>query len=232
MRRFFGEKFGENKILLTDGEFFHLRKVLRMNEGEKVIACINDENDYYCEIDKINKNDCILSIERKEPCPALPNKNITLFQMLPKKDYFDDIIAKSVELGVNKIIPFTSEYTMIKSFKRERVDAQIMTACKQCERSILVPVEDVIAFDDILERLKSFDLVIFAYERETEMFNPQILKNKQNIALIVGNEGGFSATETEKLRKFATTVSLGKRILRCDTAVTALLSLVSILSGN
>ena len=231
MRRFFGRKI-DNKILIEENEFFHLRKVLRMNEGDKVIACVNDENDYYCQIEKINKNDAILFIERAEMCPAIPNRNITLFQMLPKKDYFDDILAKSVELGVSKIVPFTSEYTMIKTFKRERVDSQIITACKQCERSILVPVEDVITFDKMLSQLCDFDLVIFAYERETEKFNPAILTGKQNIALIVGNEGGFSPLETEKLKPLATTVSLGKRILRCDTAVTALLSLVSILSDN
>jgi len=231
MKRFFGKKQGD-KIIIEDGEFFHLRKVLRMNEGDKVIACVNDENDYYCMIEKINKNDAILLIEDKEKCPALPNRNITLFQMLPKKDYFDDILAKSVELGVSKIVPFTSQYTMIKSFKRERVDTQIMTACKQCERSILVPVEDIITFDKMIERLSDFDLVIFAYERETKKFNPEILKNKQNIALIIGNEGGFAPEETEKLKKIAQSVSLGKRILRCDTAVTALLSLVSILSDN
>lgn len=231
MKRFFG-KMIKNKIVLEDGEFFHLKKVLRMNEGDKVIANINDENDYFCQIEKINKNDCVLSIENVEKCPALPNKNITLFQMLPKKDYFDDILAKSVELGVNKIIPFTSEYTMIKTLKRERVDSQIMTACKQCERSKLVPVEDVTTFDGMIERLSEFDLVIFAYERETQKFNPDILKEKQNIAVIVGNEGGFSPSETEKLKPLATTISLGKRILRCDTAVTAVLSLVSVLSDN
>ena len=231
MKRFFGKKIND-KILIEEGEFFHLRKVLRMNEGDKVIACINDENNYYCQIEKINKNDAILTIESVEKCPALPNRNITLFQMLPKKDYFDDILAKSVELGVSKIVPFTSEYTMIKTFKRERVDTQIMTACKQCERSILVPVEDIISFDKMLDRLCEYDLVIFAYERETQKFNPQILNGKQNIALIVGNEGGFSPEETQKLKPLASTISLGKRILRCDTAVTALLSLVSILSDN
>lgn len=231
MKRFFG-KMINNKIVLEDVEFFHLKKVLRMNEGDKVIANINDENDYFCQIEKINKNDCVLSIENVEKCSALPNKNITLFQMLPKKDYFDDILAKSVELGVNKIIPFTSEYTMIKTLKRERVDSQIMTACKQCERSKLVPVEDVTTFDGMIERLSEFDLVIFAYERETQKFNPDILKEKQNIAVIVGNEGGFSPSETEKLKPLATTISLGKRILRCDTAVTAVLSLVSVLSDN
>ena len=95
MRRFFGKKQGEN-IVIEDGEFFHLRKVLRMNEGERVIACVNDENDYYCTISHMGKNECLLSIDRVEKCNALPNKNLTLFQMLPKKDYFDDILAKSV----------------------------------------------------------------------------------------------------------------------------------------
>ena len=121
---------------------------------------------------------------------------------------------------------------MIKTFKRERVETQIMTACKQCERSILVPVEDVITLDKMILRLNEFDLVIFAYERETEMFDPKILDNKKNIAIIVGNEAGFSQSEVEKLKKYAKSISLGKRILRCDTAVTAILSLVSVLSGN
>lgn len=231
MKRFFGKK-NDNKIIIENGEFFHLNKVLRMKEGEKVIACVNDENDYYCQIEKINKNDCILNIEKVEKCPALPNHDITLFQMLPKKDYFDDILAKSVELGVSRIVPFTSEYTMIKTFKRERVDTQIMTACKQCERSMLVPVEDAITFENMLARLNEYDLVIFAYERETQPFNPEILKGKDKIAVIVGNEGGFSPTETEKLKPLATTISLGKRILRCDTAVTTMLSLVSVLTNN
>lgn len=231
MKRFFGKKVGE-KIVIDNGEFFHLSKVLRMKEGEKVIACINDENDYFCTIEKMGKNDCVLAVDSFEKCPALPNHDITLFQMLPKKDYFDDILAKSVELGVNRIVPFTSQYTMIKTFKRERVETQIMTACKQCERSSLVPVEDITTFDKMLSRLSEYDLVIFAYERETRPLNPEILKGAHKIAVIVGNEGGFAPDEVDKLKPLASTISLGKRILRCDTAVTTILSLVSVLTNN
>ena len=231
MKRFFG-RMENGKIVIENGEFFHLCKVLRMGEGDKIIASVNDENDYFCIIEKMGKNSCVAGVEGQEKCPALPNRDITLFQMLPKKDYFDDILAKSVELGVNRIVPFTSAYTMIKNFKRERVDTQIMTACKQCERSILVPVEDIVAFDKILPRLADFDLVIFAYERETTPFDPKILENKQKIAVIVGNEGGFAPDEVKALQEVATSISLGKRILRCDTAVTTILSLVSVLSGN
>lgn len=231
MKRFFGKKLNEN-IVIDGDEFVHLKKVLRMNEGDKIIACVNDEFDYYCTIAKINKNDCILEVDKKEKCPALPNKNIVLFQMMPKKDYFDNIIAKSIELGVNKIVPFTSEYTMIKTYKKERVQTQIMTACKQCERSIMPQISEMKSFKEIFEELKSYDLVIFAYENETQPFDPIILKDKQNIAVVIGNEAGFSENEASQLQKVSTSISLGRRILRCDTAVIATLSLVSVLSNN
>ena len=121
---------------------------------------------------------------------------------------------------------------MINSFKRERVDAQVMAACKQCERSILVPVHDVIKFNQMLQKLEEFDLVIFAYEKETKLFDLKILENKQKIAVVIGNEAGFSENEAKLLKEKSTSISLGKRILRCDTAVTATLALVSILSKN
>ena len=231
MKRFFGEKF-KDRIIVRDNEFNHMKKVLRMQEGDEVIANINDENDYYCVIEKMDKNQAVLTIEEIKTCPALPKKNIVLFQMLPKKEYLDNIIAKSVELGVNKIIPFTSEWTMIKDVREERIATQIMTACKQCGRSKLVEFEKPVKFESLEATLKDFDLVLFAYEKEEEIFNPNILKGKENIAIIIGNEAGFSEKEAEKLKQLCTSVSLGSRILRCDTAVTAMLSLVGILSGN
>lgn len=231
MKRFFGEKY-KDKIIVKDNEFNHMKKVLRMQEGEDVLASINDKNDYYCTIEKMDKNQAVLIINEIKPCPALPKKNIVLFQMLPKKEYLDNIIAKSVELGVSKIIPFTSEYTMVKDIRQDRVATQIMTACKQCGRSKLVEFENPLKFEKLPERLKDFDLVLFAYEKETVPFKTDILKNKQNIAIIIGNEAGFSEKESEILKTHATCISLGSRILRCDTAVTAMLSLVGILSGN
>ena len=231
MKRFFGEKY-KDKIIVKDNEFNHMKKVLRMQEGEDVLASINDENDYYCTIEKMDKNQAVLIINEIKPCPALPKKNIVLFQMLPKKEYLDNIIAKSVELGVSKILPFTSEYTMMKDIRSDRVATQIMTACKQCGRSKLVEFENPLKFEKLPERLKDFDLVLFAYEKETVPFKTDILKDKQNIAIIIGNEAGFSEKESETLKTHATCISLGSRILRCDTAVTAMLSLVGILSGN
>ncbi len=231
MKRFFGEKQGEF-IKISEGEFLHLKKVLRLGVGDKVIACLNDEYDYFCEIAVINKSDCLLKILSKEICPALPKKEIVLFQMLPKKEYLDNIIAKSIELGVSKIVPFISEYCMIKTLKKERINAQIITASKQCERSKLIEVDAVAKIEALPELLKDFDLALFAYENAEKPFDAKILENKHKIAVIIGNEAGFSEKEAQMLEKYCETISLSKRILRCDTAVTATLALVSILSQN
>ena len=231
MKRFFGSKKGNN-IVISGSEHMHLSKVMRLVAGDKIIASLNDDYDYYCTLLSVGKNESLAGIDYSELCPALPKRNITLYMMLPKKEYLDSILAKAVELGVNKIVPFTSEYTMIKDIRRERVETQIMTACKQCERSRLVEVTDPIKFENLPAELANYDLSIFAYENEKERFDPKILDSKQNIAVIVGNEAGFSPAEAQILQKAATSVSLGTRILRCDTAVVATLALVSVLSGN
>ncbi len=233
MRRFFGRK--ENgKIILEDSEFFHLNKVLRMKVGEDVIASINDENDYYCKIARLSKNSCELEIERVEKCRALPKNNLVLFQMMPKKEYFDNILPKAIELGVSEIYFFTSSRVMIKDFKRERVDSQVLTACKQCERSRLPIVHNMITFEQMLEKLKNYDCVIFPNEHEkNQTFDTGFVEGKKNIAVVVGNEGGFSEEEAEKIIDHGgKSFTLGSRILRCDTAVVATLTLVDIFSNN
>ena len=85
MKRFFGKK-DNDKIVIDGSEFNHLKKVLRMVEGDKVIASINDENDYYCTIEKMDKNNCQLKIDKVVPCPALPKKILCFFKCCQKKN--------------------------------------------------------------------------------------------------------------------------------------------------
>ena len=152
--------------------------------------------------------------------------------MMPKKEYFDNIIPKAIELGVSEIQFFTSKWTMLKTFKEERVKNMVITACKQCERSTIIEVNPVVSFDKMLEKIKSFDKVIFAYENETTPFSPEMVEEAQNIAVVIGNEAGFTEEEANKIKAYSTSISLGNRILRCDTAVVATLALVNVLSGN
>lgn len=232
MKRFFGQKVGEN-IVFEGGEALHIRQVLRMREGEAIIACINDENDYYCTLIDVGKTKAVAKIDEVKKCEALPKKNIVLFQSMPKRDYFESILPKAIELGVSKIVPFKSKFTVNHDFKRERTLTMVMTACKQCERSILPVVEDIVSFESMLKILCAFDMVIFANEHESKRFDFGGLEKYQSIAVIVGCEGGFSQEEAKAIIDAgAKSISLGKRILRNDTAAISLLALVSILSGN
>lgn len=234
MKRFFGKKLGEN-IIFEGNEAGHIAQVLRMKVGQEIIASLNDENDYYCTLIEVNKKSVVAKIDRVEKCRALPKKNIVLYQAMPKREYFETIVTKSVELGVSEIRPFASQFSVNHDFKRERVEQIVLTACKQCERSKLVPVSDVLSFEKVLKELSDYDMVIFANEHSSDKFNITDLKSKESIAVIIGAEGGFSLEEADAIKNASDkvkSVSLGARILRCDTASVALLAVVDILSEN
>ena len=137
--------------------------------------------------------------------------------------------------GISKIVPFVSEFVIAKvsESKRDRLLSIALNACKQCERTVVPEIADLTDVDGVISQFKDFDLVLFANERANVGKKIKDLDKHQNIAIIVGSEGGFSQKEKEKFEGAgATTISLGKRIYRCETASVAMMSLVSILSGN
>lgn len=234
MRRFFGKKNGEFVIIEND-ELVHLAKVLRKKEGDQIICCSNDEFDYYCQIVSMDKKQCKAKIEKAVKCPALPNKQITLFQALPKKEYLDEIVFKAVELGVTCLQLFVSDFSNTGKINAERINAQILSASKQCERSKLMENKPLIEFDKVPYQFKNFDLVIFANEKEEKktIFDIKNIEKAEKIAIVVGNEGGFSENEIERLlNEKVFSITLGKRILRCPTAVTTILALTNALTKN
>ena len=136
-------------------------------------------------------------------------------------------------------MPFESEYCTAKSVenKRERLEKLVISACKQCERSVPMLVEDCIKFDMLASILDKFrnepdSIILFANEREGQEFDFSVLKDKKNIAIVVGSEGGFSSKEKDILSNMSESVSLGERILRAETASIVLCGMVSILGGN
>lgn len=234
MRRFFGEMKDE-KVQIVGEEFNHLKNVLRMAVGDEIIVSLNDEFEYICEIQKIEKGRAICKINGKRECEGNPKKNIVLFQAITKGPKFEFIVQKATEIGINKVVPFVSEYVVAKvsESKRDRLHAICLNACKQCERTKVPEITDVTNVEGIISQFKDFDLVIFANERTNIGSKIKQLEKYQNIAVIVGSEGGFSQKEREQFESAgAMTFSLGKRIYRCETASVAMMSLVSILSGN
>lgn len=234
MRRFFGEKDGD-KIVVKDGEFIHLKNVLRLGVGDEVIVSLNTDIEYVCEIEKVTKTSAICKINGENKCLRNPLKNIVLFQAVAKKPKFEFIVQKATEIGISEIVPFMSEYCIAKvtENKAERLYEIALNACKQCERTIIPKISPVTDVVGVIERFKEFDIVLFANERTDVGEKLKSLSKQKNIAIIVGSEGGFSQKEKEKfVEAGAVSVSLGKRILRCETASVAMMSLVSILSDN
>ena len=232
MRRFKIEK-AENTIKIEGEEHNHIWQVLRLKQGDNVICFSGDEFDYIYEVTDIQKKYTMLKLVQKNINVCNPNLEIVLYQATPKGDKLELIIQKLNELGISKIVPFDSEFTIAKfnSSKLGRLNKIAYESSKQCGRSKSLVVEDCISFKQMLKDIESYDTVLFAYENErTQSLKDIELSGK--IAFIVGSEGGFSQKETnELLNTKAIIVGLGNRILRCETASIAMASYISLKMG-
>ena len=220
---------GEDIKILGD-EARHIM-VLRHNVGDEILV-----NDKICKIKNITKQDVLCTVIGKAEEKGVPKTKITLFQALLKSDKMEFVIQKAVELGVHEVVPFSSKNVVVKLDekykikKHERWNKISVEASKQCGRSDIVEVMRVCDFNEMLDKLNDFDIVIIAYENEKRELK-EVIKEKYNakkIAIIIGAEGGFDKSEVEKVleKNNASSVSLGNRILRAETAS---LNLISIL---
>lgn len=224
----------ENLIEIKGKEVKHIQ-VLRYNIGDMIII-----NEYVCKILKMHSNYIELEIVSNAKKQGEPNINLTLFVAALKGDKMDLVIQKAVELGVKKIIPFISTNTVVKLDekakikKRQKYQIIANEACKQCGRTDLVEIRDILTFNDITELFKENDINIFAYENEQnklslhETMEYTKKKGYKNISVIIGPEGGFTELEAKDIKNCEEVkcISLGSRILRAETAVINLISVI------
>lgn len=223
-------QINENNIIILGEDVNHIINVLRMKVKDKINICDSEnEINYIAQIEKFNKEEVICEVIKVLEDNTEPNTKITLFQGLPKFDKMELIIQKCTEIGVNKIVPVEMNRSIVKiknNDKIERWNKISQIAAKQSMRNVIPLVENVKKLDDVINDINKFDIVFVAYENEKENTLKQELgkikaKNKnQNIAIIIGPEGGFDDIEIQKLKKLsnASIVTLGKRILRTETA--------------
>lgn len=223
-----------NKIIILGNDKNHIVNVLRMKKNEKILITNKDTADTYeCKITNINRNEVICIIIEKDESIKESNVKIDLYQGIPKSDKMEYIIQKSVELGVNKIFPVNMKNCIAKikdeDKKNNRWQKISEAAAKQCKRNIIPSIEKSVSMNFLYENIKKYDLVIVAYENEENKTIKDVLKNKdvKKIAIIVGPEGGLSEEEVLNLiNNGAKIASLGKRILRTETAPMAILSMI------
>lgn len=226
-----------NKVIITGDDAFHISRALRMAKGEHITVCDMQCNEYDCVLAEFNTDNVVAEIVSFCRIDNEPPVKVYLFQALPKGDKLDTVIQKAVECGVFEIIPFESDRCVVKSKpeaeerKTERRNRISLEAAKQCGRGYIPRVTPTVSFECAVEQACACDLCVFCYEGEENYSLKELLRDNRevdSISVFIGSEGGFSVDEVEyATKKGMKSVSLGKRILRTETASSFVLSCIA-----
>ena len=241
MQRFFVEPHqideGTHQIHILGSDVNHISNVLRMKQGEELWISDGGKKEYRCTIEDFSSDEVLLHIiYAQEPDYELSSR-IYLFQGLPKADKMELIIQKAVELGAYEVIPVETKRCVVKldgkkaTKKVERWKQIAESAAKQSKRMLIPNVHEVLTFKEALKYAESMDVRLIPYElakgmQETKEILADIQPG-QSIGIFIGPEGGFEEKEVETaISEGAKPITLGKRILRTETAGLAILSVL------
>ncbi|MBQ9765834.1 MAG: 16S rRNA (uracil(1498)-N(3))-methyltransferase [Lachnospiraceae bacterium] len=230
------EQIGEGNVRIVGTDVNHIKNVLRMKNGEEICVSDGHDNDYYCRIVMLEKDEVVAEIIGVEKSSARLGAEIYLFQGLPKSDKMELIIQKAVELGVTKIIPVDTKRCVVK-LDEKKAEAKIKrwqsiseSAAKQSGRNEIPEICPVMRFSEALKFVEDFDIKLIPYEcSDKTMADTRSIisgiRNGMKVAVFIGPEGGFEATEVDKAQEYGVCpITLGKRILRTETAGLMVLS--------
>lgn len=236
--RFFTENVSEKTAVLNGEDSRHVTKVLRMKRGDFAVICDGKGTDYLCRLES-GEGECVFAVEEITPNNAEPSVYLRLFQAMPKGDKMDFIVQKAVECGACEIIPFFSERCVSRPDKKQlekktvRWQRIAYEAAKQCGRGIIPKVGDTAEFSDLARLITPGNTGILFYECETTPISKAVAEFGSRLDVIIGSEGGFTHGEAAALKAAGIcTASLGRRILRCETAPIAAISVLMNLTGN
>ncbi len=239
MPRFFTEHGNDEEIVITGEDARHIGRSLRMRVGESLTVCA-EGIDYDCEITRITDSEVYLHPLHIAPCAAEPTVKVTLYMAVPKQDKLAEIVQKAVELGVTEIVPVLTARCVARPTKsdfekkRDRLQKIAHSAAKQSGRGIIPEVAPLHTWQEALASMQAQDIAVMLYEEEGGVrFGEVPLSGKERIGLFIGSEGGISEEEAaQAVDAGLHRVWLGKRILRCETAPTAAISVLMYLTGN
>ena len=237
MQRFFvtPDQVGENKIRIQGSDVNHMKNVLRMRPGEEVMVSDGNNRQYRCRVEDYPEGEAVLAIlEAGLVDTELPSR-IYLFQGLPKQEKMELIVQKAVELGVQKIGVFSSRYcsAYVNQNKLQRFARVAREAAKQCLRSSAPTVEYFSDLPAALASARDYKNKLFACEF-SGVNDLSLGGLRGSTAVVIGSEGGFSQEEFELAKNeygFAS-LTLGRRILRAETAAICALSVVMFCLGE
>ncbi|MHB1314979.1 MAG: 16S rRNA (uracil(1498)-N(3))-methyltransferase [Christensenellales bacterium] len=242
MHRFFipaGQIINETACL-EGGDAQHALRVLRLVQGSALLVCDGQGNEYDGEIISLDKDKVVISLKNMRPMESESRIKVTLYQGLPKQGKMETILQKCTELGAEKFVAVAFSRCVVRldekdgAARRQRWQKTAGEACKQSGRALIPEVAGPLSFEKSLEMMSRHDLLLVAYEGETERGLSAALKEiPLNIGIVIGPEGGLSYGEVEAMEKAGgVTVCLGKRILRTETAGMAVLSALMFAAGE
>ncbi|AZT90510.1 16S rRNA (uracil(1498)-N(3))-methyltransferase [Caldicellulosiruptor changbaiensis] len=237
--------FIESKNIINDTAYItdkddinHIVKVLRKREGEALNLC-DGVFDYKAKILEVSKDRIKAVIEEKVLNQREPQKDVFLFQCIIKNQKMDIIIQKATELGVKTLVPVISKRVVIDISEKEEKKIQrwqkiAKESQKQCLRPYSPQIQRPIEIGRVKDFLDELDLLIIPYEKENKKTYLDIHSNINRVGILIGPEGGFEEEEIEIFKDLQKVriVSLGKRILRSETAAISVISIVMHLLGE
>lgn len=240
MYQFFVEpdQIRQDHVVITGDDVNHIKNVLRMRTGEEIIARNgSDGREYHCSIMELKEEEIICELLDISECGSeLPSK-VYLFQGLPKADKMELIIQKAVELGVHEIIPVVCRRTVVKLDEKKEKNKQqrwqniAQAAAKQSKRGMIPQVKNVMSLQEAITYSRCAAVRLIPYElaegmnRTREIMSQ--LKPSEDVAVFIGPEGGFDPEDIEKaVAAGIEPITLGRRILRTETAGMTVLSII------
>lgn len=230
---------GDTHLIMGE-DAVHITKSLRMSVGEVITLCGENQKEYLCKIEKINKDGVFVRISSEEDCQHEPSIELTLFAALTKGDKLETVIQKCVELGVTKIVPVLTNRCISRpdskssAKKIQRYQKIAEQAAMQSRRGIIPSVSEITDIKNMVKLLPDFDKTIVFYEGGGEPVRTLIdCEKDKKIAVFTGPEGGLEESEVQLLIEHgARQATLGKRILRAETAPLAAVSAIMFHTHN
>ena len=240
MYRFYvsADQLAEKEVFISGGDVNHIKNVLRLEVGDWIVACDGNGTDYVSRIQSICSDEVVASIEKVQPTGTELPVRITLFQGMPKKDKLELIIQKAVELGACEIVPVMTKRTVVKLSEEKKINKRLerwqsiaYAAAKQCDRGIIPTVHQPVSYEEALAMADQLDYNVIPYELQTGMEEARKIVDQackqRSLGIFIGPEGGFEPEEVERaMTRNIHPMTLGKRILRTETAGMALLSIL------
>ncbi len=235
---FFADNIGDTH-LITGEDAVHITKSLRMSVGEVLTLCDRRRHEHLCRIERITAEGVLVRTVTEQECQNEPSIEVTLFAALTKGDKMEAVIQKSVELGVTRIVPTLTDRCVSRpdakaaAKKQQRYQKIASQAAMQSRRAIIPEVTEMIELKQASRLLISCETAIVFYEGGGRPIRELVHPDSKSLAIFTGPEGGFEEREITLLQEAgAHTATLGKRILRAETAPLAALAAIMFHTNN